>query len=107
MGQHNTQDETFPSRSFVTIDDQLLFVIDRGLVVFTPLRKLVQFLRDALRGDIGQEKGNGYEAGFWLSIPLDDKDVAIAGHPVQHFARGTSQFHHFQRLEIDFQSNSR
>ena len=107
MRQYNTEDQAFPSRSFVTIDDQFLIVVDRKLVVFIPLRKLVQFLGDAFRGDIGQEERNGYEAGFGFSIPLDDKDVAIPRHPIQYFSRGTSEFHHLQRLEIDFQSNPR
>lgn len=105
--QYDTDDQTFSGCCFVTIDYKLLILVDRKFVIFIPLRKLVQLLRDALSGDIRQEKRNWHEAGFWLSIPLDDKDFAIAGNSVQDFSGGTPQFHHLQSFEIDFQSSSR
>src|SRR3546814_811998 len=74
---------------------------DGRLRGFAGLVKFIELAGNARGRDVGQENGDGNEAGALPPVPLDQERLAVISDAVENLARSRAQLRHGERGEVE------
>ncbi len=69
--------------------------------LFAVARQFLQLVRDPRRRDVGQEHGQGDQAGLALAVAFDDERLAGIGDPIEDLARPRAKLGHGEQPKVE------